>query len=168
VEAGMLSWYRFSIPVVALGLAVMIGGPGRADESRYVVHGSEVLDTVTGLTWARCSVGQHWRAGAGCVGTAEKMTFADAQIQASMHWRLPTAEELQTLRTATGHARINGAVHYVDEDIFPPAPEESSYWSSSGVTPLDGVAVTFFDTSGAFLTPRLELYAVRLVKRTPQ
>jgi hypothetical protein len=162
----MSSWYLVRIPLVALGLAIMTAGPSRAGDSRYVLHGSEALDSVTGLTWARCSVGQHWRAGAGCAGAVEKMTFADAQIQANLHWRLPTAEELETLRTAAGHAHANGAVHYLDEDVFPPGPEESSYWSSSGVTPLDGVAVTFFDTSPAFVTHRLELYAVRLVKRT--
>ena len=162
----MSSWVRICVGVAAAFGAVVAAGSCLAGDSRYVLHRGEVLDSATGLTWARCSVGQHWRATTGCVGTAEKMTFAEAQIQANVHWRLPTAEELESLRTATGHIHPNGAVHYVDETVFPPGPEESSYWSSSGVAPLDGVAVTFVDTHSAFVTHRLELYAVRLVKRT--
>ena len=161
----MSSWRPVSLCVTVLVLCLASLAPAVAADPRFVPRGAEVLDTTTGLTWARCSIGQHWRAGAGCVGAAEKMTFAEAQIQANLNWRLPTAEELTTLRTATGHTRANGAVHYMDEEAFPPSTEESSYWSSSGVTPVDGVAVTFFDEHPAFITNRLELYAVRLVKR---
>ena len=161
----MWSWYPLRGLMAAIGLVLAASGSCAAAEARYRLNGGEALDTVTGLTWARCSVGQHWRSGTGCVGTVQKLTFAEAQIQANLHWRLPTAEELQTLRTPTGHAHANGAVHYVDEAVFPPAAEESSYWSSSGVTPIDGMAVTFFDEVPAFVTHRLELYAVRLVRR---
>jgi Protein of unknown function (DUF1566) len=136
-----------------------------ASGARFVIQGGEALDTTTGLTWSRCSVGQRWRANVGCAGATGKFSFAEAQIQANAHWRLPTAAELAGLCTATGRTRANGARHYIDEDAFPPSAEENAYWSSSGLTPVDGVAVTFFDDHPAFVTSRLDLYAVRLVRR---
>lgn len=157
------------LSAVALACVSLCSAPNAASAAagaRFVIQGAEALDTTTGLTWSRCSVGQRWRATAGCAGAAGKFSFVEAQIQANAHWRLPTAAELTSLRTSPGRARANGARHHIDEDAFPPSAEESAYWSSSGLTPVDGVAVTFFDDQPTFVTSRLDLYAVRLVRRT--
>ena len=56
--------------------------PSLTPSSRYVVRGGEVYDTTTNLTWSRCSVGQRWRDGKGCVGAVKQMVWTDALKQA--------------------------------------------------------------------------------------
>ncbi|WP_347486039.1 DUF1566 domain-containing protein [Vandammella animalimorsus] len=78
------------------------------------VNGNEVKDMETGLTWARCSVGQSWD-GMTCTGTASRMTheaaLAHAKEQAG--WRLPNLKELSSLADLSC---VNPAI---DAAIFP-------------------------------------------------
>ncbi len=61
--------------------------------------GSIILDTVTGLEWQRCSVGQTWDASQQrCKGNANSYRRSDALIQATPDgFRLPTISELRSL-----------------------------------------------------------------------
>ena len=84
-----------------------------AANSRYVIQGDTVYDKKTDLTWQRCSVGQRWAEGKGCVGVIKTFTFDDAQRQGNGMWRVPTKNELGTLidqnrgrRLTRGHFRI--------------------------------------------------------------
>jgi hypothetical protein len=72
--------------------------------------GAEILDSKTKLIWRRCIEGQTWT-GSTCraddpraVNPGPRLTyqaaqaFADSLSTAQVHWRLPTAAELETLR----------------------------------------------------------------------
>lgn len=65
--------------------------------SRYVINGGEVYDQNTDLTWNRCSVGQHWRDGVGCVGVIKEFTFGEALQLADGTGHVPNKDELGTL-----------------------------------------------------------------------
>lgn len=70
-------------------------------DRRFVFHGSQptMTDTVTGLVWQRCSVGQVWQ-GTHCEGSATPLSWPDAlkaAIQAGSGWRLPNIKELMSL-----------------------------------------------------------------------
>ncbi|MCA0202394.1 MAG: DUF1566 domain-containing protein [Proteobacteria bacterium] len=67
--------------------------------SRYEIQDGQVRDKETKLTWQRCLMGQKWRDGAGCTGTPQEITWAQAQ-KLSGPWRLPTKDELQTLMSS--------------------------------------------------------------------
>lgn len=66
--------------------------------ARYEISegGNAVKDIVTGLTWARCSVGQKWD-GQTCHGEVRELTFPNAQTLNNTQWRLPTSLELMSL-----------------------------------------------------------------------
>ena len=68
-----------------------------AAHPRYVIKGDTVYDKQANLSWQRCSLGQRWVDGTGCVGTVERFDFRTAQQQASGTWRIPTKDELPTL-----------------------------------------------------------------------
>jgi hypothetical protein len=67
--------------------------------SRYEIRGGQVFDKETKLTWQRCLAGQSWTEGAGCTGTPQELTWAQAK-KLSGAWRLPTKDELQTLMSS--------------------------------------------------------------------
>jgi hypothetical protein len=72
------------------------GEPSTA--GRLTANGGEVYDSVTGLTWARCSVGMKWVEGQGCLGVATRMTWDEVNRTAWPDgWRLPAPEELETI-----------------------------------------------------------------------
>lgn len=116
---------------------------------RYQVHGGTVIDRKTGLTWARCCLGQILR-GSDCVGEIREYTW-DAARQAAMghmlegrsDWRLPTQEELDTLVFCSRGKRKgldkDGYGGYCEGDFlrptllhtaFPNTPNEW-FWSST-------------------------------------
>jgi hypothetical protein len=88
-----------------------------------------ITDTVTGLTWKRCSEGLS---GAACeVGTAATFTWQEAlQVAAATNfagnndWRLPNIKELGSIveRQCTMPA--------INEIVFPATPT-MSFWTSS-------------------------------------
>ena len=65
---------------------------------RFLINGAEVTDTVTGLVWSRCSVGQTWT-GTVCSGNPT-LVYHDQALQLAQNavgWRLPNIKELASL-----------------------------------------------------------------------
>lgn len=110
--------------------------PTRPD-SRYQDMGAEVKDTVTGLIWQRCSLGQTWN-GSTCIGAATKYTWQQALTMAKNlgnGYRLPNIKELQSLvETKCYDPAIN-------TNIFPNTLN-NWYWSSSPYSYLSTVSAT--------------------------
>jgi len=70
-------------------------------ENRFCVTGENVvLDIVTGLEWQRCPLGRVWdETNQICTGEASGVEWDDAVVLApDGGWRLPSVEELSTLR----------------------------------------------------------------------
>lgn len=128
-----------------------------------------VTDTVSKLMWARCSLGQQWRAGR-CSGSALTFDWAAAQaqvIQANTagtlffsDWRLPLIRELATIAERQCKSpRINLS-------IFPDTPA-ATYWSSSSrsIAASDNFAFALaFGADGIFYADKQALQHVRLVR----
>jgi Protein of unknown function (DUF1566) len=130
----------------------------RTPSSRYVVKGDEVYDKKTDLTWQHCSVGQHWKEGAGCVGVIKQMTWEEAKAQAQGGWRLPSKDELTTLLAA------NCSKPAINEEIFPDMElDKLWYWTSSENGSFLAWLVNFADgNSNSY--DRTDTGAVRLVR----
>jgi len=160
---------------IALGLTLSLvtGLTAHADESppksqgnpHYMITGGEVYDKKTDLTWARCSVGQHWSEGTGCVGVIKIFTFDDAKELENGTWRIPTMDELKALidHERWGQNR-NPAIDVV---AFPDMDRDHLwYWSSTPFGTSQGWLVCF--ASGGDVTKKrnsnLYLAAVRLVR----
>ncbi len=160
-------------------------------ESRYQevvgTNGSVILDTVTGLEWQRCSVGQTWNAATKtCDGTQSTFDWNTASTLTQVGgWRTPTLSELATLvyctdpppviglTNARPYCGVNGdtfEIPTICKDAFPINlnTEESWYWSSTksegwGENPGWGWAVSFY--WGAYnYWDFTNFNAVRLVK----
>jgi len=116
------------------------------DRYQIKAYGHVIEDQVTGLQWARCSLGQEWD-GTGCEGETELLNWTDALNMASKDktggindWRLPTIEELRTLAFCSSgepEAFANGSrcqgefdSPTVDQQFFPNTGKDY-YWSSS-------------------------------------
>ncbi|NNP67197.1 DUF1566 domain-containing protein [Acinetobacter sp. Ac_5812] len=90
-------------------------------DSRYVLlnSGKEVKDKNTGLIWQRCLVGEQWN-GQNCTGDFEYFSIEKIKTYLNQNitvWRLPTIDELLTLKSVTCWAPS------INTTIFPPAPE---------------------------------------------
>jgi hypothetical protein len=101
-----------------------------APSSRYEVKDDTVYDKTTNLTWQRCSVGQKWTSGKGCLGVVQQMSFEDAQAQATGLWRVPTKIELSSL---LDKKRVGAELPLkIDEIAFPGLDENQLwYWTST-------------------------------------
>jgi Protein of unknown function (DUF1566)/Repeat of unknown function (DUF5648) len=101
--------------------------PSVPSADRFMTAGAEAKDKVTGLTWARCSVGQTWD-GSTCTGTATTYTHEQALIyaQSQAGWRLPNVKELERLvdRSCQGPA--------IDPSTFPATPS-TGFWSTTPI-----------------------------------
>ena len=101
-------------------------------DDRYDIHGDgTVTDTVTGLMWMQCSLGQD--PDANCSGNAtehnwqEALEAAEASTSATYtDWRLPNIKELSSL---AARDRYNPAIN---STIFPNTSSDW-YWSASPV-----------------------------------
>lgn len=153
------------ICVIAMSLSMMAfpawsqcNQPDRTPTSRYVIKGGEVYDTQTRLTWARCSVGQVWTEGEGCVGTIQTLTFEQAKQRADATWRLPTVKELVTLVAWCQHPAINS-------EVFPNMnmPLITFYWTEAEDN-NEFPAIVDFYSGGGTIANRSNPYAVRLVR----
>lgn len=106
---------------------------------RYVVNRDTVYDQSANLTWQRCSVGQSWNEGSGCVGAVKKFTFDEAQRQASGDWRVPTKGELASLIDPELQSEPR-----LDVVVFPNMDvKDLYYWSSSAKSDTSGWYVGF-------------------------
>jgi hypothetical protein len=127
------------VPIVLLNAGLAFAEEHQAvapENPRYLINGAEVYDKKTDLSWQRCSVGQHWVQGTGCVGIVLLFNADAAQQQAGGAWRVPGKEELGTLIDHELKARRQ--LPTIDEIAFPDMDAENLYyWSSSpaGKTP---------------------------------
>jgi hypothetical protein len=98
---------------------------------RFDLRGSQVFDRQTNLLWERCSLGQRYSKNQ-CRGAAKLMGLVDAEDVAKKlpdGWRLPTLNELATLR------KMNCKGAQINQLVFPSVVEfaegNAKYWSSS-------------------------------------
>lgn len=133
--------------------------PGHVASARFAVEGGDeavVTDSITGLAWQGCTLGQT---GAGCAGTATRMTWFDAAAQCEAStwgghddWVLPSAYALQSI---TDYGTTSPAI---DRGAFPNAPSEfeadydqwwiECLWSSSDYADDANVAWAVMVNSG--------------------
>lgn len=101
-----------------------------AATSRYVIQGETVYDKKTNVTWQRCSVGQRWVDGTGCVGVIKTFTFDVAKQQGDGMWRVPPKGKLATL--IDRNRKANKQMPTLDEFAFPDMDLDNlAYWSSA-------------------------------------
>lgn len=91
--------------------AVGLSDSGAPNPQRFVMLGDTIKDNESGLIWQRCSVGQTWDGNA-CAGMAEKLRLNEAQKYAVQGWRVPSVEELKSLRYCA-----NGLEEYGEHGI---------------------------------------------------
>ncbi len=129
--------------------------PGDIDVANWAPDASgTITDSVTGLIWQRCALGQTWN-GSACIGGGNTFTWPQA-LQAAQAagdgWRLPNAKELDAMLDR------RCAAPAVNPTLFPGAQSVKT-WTS---TP--GWAVDL--TDGAVLGSQVatDAISVRLVK----
>ena len=152
---------RASSIIMGLMLTLIVGSTfaqaTSAANPRYVIRGGEVYDKKTDLTWQRCSVGQYWVEGTGCVGIVKEFTFDDAQRNDRAGWRVSSKDELVTLHMPKTSIEI-------DEVAFPDMdPRYTWYWTSTPNGATFGWAV-HFNSGSVDYYGRSYTYAVRLVR----
>lgn len=132
---------------------------GGSSRYQYLANGSIVLDTVTGLEWQRCSVGQTWN-GSGCSGVATRYNWQQAKsLVAPAGFSLPSVTQLRTLVYCSNVDAFDSAGNNnacgefgsfnsptIDLVAFPNAPA-NLYWSSTPFLQSSDVGwyVNFFD-----------------------
>ncbi len=128
----------------------------RIPATRYEINGGEVYDKEKNLTWQRCSLGQQWKEGSGCVGETREVSRAEAN-KVSGNWRLPTKDELGTLLSSACLKSVNA-------EAFPGISlQHPNYWSSTETAP--GLTWTVNLTSGGeFNAISSSSNAVKLVR----
>jgi len=111
-------------------------------QGRYIDHkNGTVTDSITGLMWMRCAIGQSWT-GNTCNGKAKEMSWEDS-INYSISfanysdWRLPTIDELSTLVYCS-----NGQPNFFSNAEN--ASVENSDWGCSGKPVKDHTRPTIF------------------------
>lgn len=155
------------LKVLCLFFAVItfLTHPAVALKTVFYAEDDVVINKVTGLKWARCSIGQTW-SGQTCVGEVARLSVDDALDIAKQYndkdgtfWRLPTRAELETLVCASCDRPK------IDTDLFPGTSAEP-YWTgeSNNFVRLHNWSVNFFTghSYGRFY-PNQSL-AVRLVQ----
>jgi hypothetical protein len=132
--------------------------------SRFVINGDmTVTDTITKLTWKRCSEGQS---GGACeLGTATTHTLPAALQLATTStftgkndWRLPTIKELATI------LEYQCTMPAINTAVFPATPA-TNFWSSSRYAGYSdgGWNINFNDGVHDSCSKNFSLY-VRLVR----
>jgi len=109
-----------------MALAAALTSPlAFAESARYTVadEGNAVMDAKTGLIWKRCEEGKTFIAG-NCKGLGIRYTWSDVQTLKTPGWRLPTVEELKTLKEDTGVAPP------INREFFPNT-DRAWFWTSS-------------------------------------
>lgn len=135
--------------------------PGKANAhptSQYILKGGTAFDTKTKLTWQRCSVGQTWQDGKGCVGSVQGLTLLQAKLLEKDGWRLPTIEELETL------VSLNCTRPAINEQVFPGMDVESLYYWSKTSPREASLYYLNFETGTVSADGDQEPYSVRLVR----
>jgi len=159
-------WTGTLVDGYQFGEARVVSGALVEDTPRFrpSADGKEVFDSRTGLTWARCSVGQSWN-GSTCRGAVQKYGWrkalaigAQAAAKTGQPWRLPNAKEAASI------AMDGKADPTVDDSVFPGTPSRL-YWTSSPYVGFPFYAWTFFGYDGTVnFESVLEAHLVRLVR----
>ena len=131
-------------------------------DERYEIHGDgTVTDTVTGLMWMQCSLGQN--SATDCSGSASSYNWKEALEAAEGHvfatysdWRLPNIKELSSL---AARDRYDPAIN---STVFPNTPSVW-YWSASPNANFSNSA-WLLDFSYGYDYYRSNSYYVRLVR----
>jgi hypothetical protein len=127
--------------------------------ARYQIQDSDVIDTQTGLTWRRCSVGQRWTDSLGCVGVVQQLTWNEARKHEKNGWRLPDKAELSSL------VELTCGLPAIDERAFPDIElTKLWYWTNTREDALVWY-VAFGGGSQRQASPTT-WNAVRLVRKT--
>jgi hypothetical protein len=147
----------FSLPATLASAACDPGEPTKKPTSQYVIQGATVYDKASNLTWQRCSVGQTWKDGAGCIGDVKVFPWAQTKALEHDGWRLPTEAEIETLVSPTCSKPA------INEEVFPNMHlGELHYWSGTG----EGAYASYANFSNGLVSTDAadEPYAVRLVR----
>ncbi len=125
--------------------------------NRFVIKRDEVTDTVTGLIWQRCSLGQT---GGDCSGgSADTYRWQEALQAASSPWRLPNIKELRSILEEKGVSPV------INQTIFPNTVTGPSYWSASADPKLSAYAwLTSFESGESGYFHKSYRGRVRLVR----
>ena len=141
---------KFTLLLAALALSLSLSAQTiieniRNDwpDERYEIHGDgTVTDTVTGLMWMQCSLGQDSEDD--CSGSASGYNWEKALGAAEGHvfatysdWRLPNIKELSSL---AARDRYDPAIN---STVFPNTPS-AWYWSASPYAGSSNYAWRFY------------------------
>src|SRR5215831_9312382 len=128
--------------------------------SRFEVHGDEVYDKNTDLTWTRCSYGQQWTGADGCSGSAKLLDWDSAMrlhLQSDANWRLPQRDELQSI------VAPNCKRPAINDMVFPGTPS-IQYWTSTTNGPSYAWVVFFRTGMATWNFMKTTSFAVRMVR----
>ncbi|AOO65832.1 DUF1566 domain-containing protein [Sulfurospirillum halorespirans] len=114
--------------------------------STFTAKEGEVIDTKSKLIWKRCSFGEEWQKGKGCVGEIKLIRRKEAEAYARSlgnGWRVPSVDELLSLvdercKTPVINSALFGKLHDTGEG--------ANYLTSSVYLEGDDVIPTLFYT----------------------
>ncbi len=119
-----------------------------------------VMDTLTGLQWKRCSLGQTWKKDS-CQGEAHTLPFAIVSLVIETGWRLPTISELNSL------VELRCLRPAINTQLFPNTVP-AAYWSATRFVNKDGVYWQVNFLLGESVSAAADTGAyVRLVRNAP-
>jgi hypothetical protein len=168
------------IPTSALVKPASVAVDNWQTIDRYQVKDGLVKDTVTGLMWMRCSLGQIWN-GSTCQGEVKKYKWDEAMKQNNSSyagfndWRVPTIQELKSLVYCSSGKTIEAKSErasicdgeFVKPTIlqvaFPKTPEALT-WSSSPYNDRSSWAVSFSAGGEWYFVTSPPISSVRLVR----
>ena len=160
----LLAVLALSLPMSLLAQTIKNYIDNDWPNDRYEVHDDgTVTDTVTGLMWLQCSLGQDLSNS--CSGSATEHNWREALEAASSYvlggyndWRLPNIKELDSLAALD---RYNPAIN---STIFPNTPSDY-YWSTSPDAGSNAGAWRLSFSNGSDVNGHRDYYRhVRLVR----
>ncbi len=164
MEKNMKIWNIQKITTVAATFAFVTASISAAP---YTDNGDgTVTDTLSGLVWQKCSMGQT--NDATCSGTATTATWQNSLnycknlTLAGKTWRLPSVNELKTIID-----RGQAAAPFIDQTAFP-GTVATYYWSASTYVPFPTDAwYVYFTTGVVNYNNKTNSYYVRCVSAGP-
>lgn len=146
------------------------GDTETSPSDRFAVGTTEtyLVDTVSGLEWAKCVVGQSWNVTTqSCEGEPLSLTWQEALQQATTFrlnnhtdWRLPNLKELASI---VEHKCVTPAINI---SMFPASPSHS-FWTSTPNTASDLTMEAWsiaFDNGRIDSSDKFSDYYVRMVR----
>lgn len=132
--------------IVFLILTLSLMAKCSFNTSSFTAKEGEVIDTKSKLIWKRCSFGEEWQKGKGCVGEIKLIRRTEAEAYARSlgnGWRVPSVDELLSLvdercKTPVINSALFGKLHDTGEG--------ANYLTSSVYLEGDDVIPTLFYT----------------------